>query len=161
LKINVDQGGDDHAAERADAGQRPARPGRELPVEHLALDLEPHEKEKQRHEPVIDPVQDAEAEHVDLQRREIALRERGVGDQKGENRDAHQHDAARGFRPQEGAERGGRAAAGVGGPIRHAGLELGKRRDRQAPAKAKRPSARKVALASASLCRMAGPRPLA
>ena len=45
-----------------DAGQDAPRPGRELAVEDLALDLQPDQQEEHRHQGVVDPVVDGLAQ---------------------------------------------------------------------------------------------------
>ncbi|MNI55420.1 hypothetical protein D3C73_1103710 [compost metagenome] len=53
----VDQRRHHHAANGGRAGQDDLRRFGQLPVEDLALDLQPDQQEEQRHEPVVDPQQ--------------------------------------------------------------------------------------------------------
>eukprot|EP01036_Dinobryon_divergens_P053856 gene53856-71971_t len=85
------------AAERGDAGKRPARPGRELPFEQLALDLEADQQEEHRHQRIVDPVQDAQAGDIAAQRREIERRHRRVRDDQRQRRGDHEQHAAGGL----------------------------------------------------------------
>ncbi len=94
---HIDQRRHHHAAGRRDPGQRPARPGGELPLEHLALDLEPNQQEEQRHERIVDPVGDAERADFEVQPGKISLGQRRVGDEQRQSGRRHQHDATSGF----------------------------------------------------------------
>ena len=90
---HVDQRRDDHAAERRDAGQDPVRPGPQAPVEDLALDLQADQQEEHRHQTVVDPVQDAEAADIGLERGEVRLGPAGVRDGEGQGGARHQDQA--------------------------------------------------------------------
>jgi len=46
---HVDQGGDRHAACCGGTRQDPPAPGRQLAIQHLALDLQPDEQKEDRH----------------------------------------------------------------------------------------------------------------
>ena len=77
---DIDQRRNHHAAGGGDARQDAARPGRQLAVQHLALDLEADQQEEHRHQPVIDPVRDAERAEIGVQSGEIGVRQRRIGD---------------------------------------------------------------------------------
>jgi hypothetical protein len=62
IQRDVDQRRPDHAAHRAETGQRPVRPGGEPSVEELALDLQAHEQKEHRHQAVVDPMVDRQPE---------------------------------------------------------------------------------------------------
>ncbi len=72
---NINQGGGGHSAQRCQPRQDAARPGREFAAFQLAADLQPHQQEEQGHQPVIDPVMDAEAADIGMQRIEIGGRQ--------------------------------------------------------------------------------------
>ena len=80
VESHVDEGRDRHPAGGCDAGQDPPRPGRQLPVDHLALDLEPDEQKEQRHERVVDPVLDAQRSEPGVQRALVGAEQGRVGD---------------------------------------------------------------------------------
>ena len=63
--------GQRHAARRRDAGQQAARPVGQLPLQHLALDLQPHQQEEHGHQCVVDPVFEAERPDGGVKRAEI------------------------------------------------------------------------------------------
>ena len=100
---DIDEGGHHHAAERRHARQNPARPGGELPVQHLALDLQAHQQEEHGHERVIDPVQDAEARHIGFEHAEVG-------------RGQAASSPSRGQRPPPPSGRGRRRPRLAGGP---------------------------------------------
>ena len=56
-----DHRGDEHAAESRDQRKRPARPGIELALHHLPLDLEPDQEKEKGHQPIVDPMPQIEA----------------------------------------------------------------------------------------------------
>src|SRR3546814_6713853 len=60
----------DHATERGDARQNALRPARQLTFEHLTLDLKTDQQEEQRHQAIIDPMQDAEPTKMMMKRSE-------------------------------------------------------------------------------------------
>src|SRR3546814_899283 len=64
----------DHATERGDARQNALRPARQLTFEHLTLDLKTDQQEEQRHQAIIDPMQDAEPTKMMMKSVEIRLR---------------------------------------------------------------------------------------
>ncbi len=68
---DIDEGGHDHACGCCQAGKQAVRPSGELPVQHLPFDFEAHDQEEQRHEAVVDPVEQAEPRKVDVERVEI------------------------------------------------------------------------------------------
>ncbi len=90
-----DQRRREHAAERGNAGQRAPRPTIEFTGENLALDLEPDQQEEQRHQPVIDPMQDAEAADFDMQEFAVVAGKRRIGHNQPERGARHEHEAAR------------------------------------------------------------------
>ena len=71
VERQVAQGREHHAAQGRDTRQDTAGPGRELAVEHLALDLQADQQEEDRHQAVVDPVLDAQPEHIGVQGAEI------------------------------------------------------------------------------------------
>ena len=99
---DIDQRRNHHAAGGGDARQHAARPGRELAVQHLALDLQPDQQEEDRHQPVIDPQQqrlgDLERAELDGDRRvEQAVIEPGqrrIGQDQRQDGGTHQDEAA-------------------------------------------------------------------
>jgi hypothetical protein len=66
----------DHAAYCGEAGKSPARPGRELAFDELALDLKPDEQKEHGHQAVVNPVQYTEPTQVEAERRDVASRQR-------------------------------------------------------------------------------------
>ena len=54
---DVDDGGHHHAADGRNDGQRGLAEGRQLALQQLALDLQADQKEEDRHQAVVDPVQ--------------------------------------------------------------------------------------------------------
>jgi hypothetical protein len=109
---HIDQGWDDHAAQGRHARQNAPRPAGQLAVDRLALDLQPDQQEEHRHQPVIDPVGQAETADIDVQGVEITVGQRRVGDHQRQGGRAHQQQAAGGLAAQEGAQGGKRAGAG-------------------------------------------------
>ena len=60
----VDQRGDDHPADRRDDRRREAPALAQLPHVELTADLEPDHEEEERHQPVVDPVEQVERQLV-------------------------------------------------------------------------------------------------
>ncbi len=91
-----------HAPDRGEAGQDHVGGILELALQHLALQLEPHEEEEHRHQAVIDPVQhvlgDALAVdghgHRNMEKRLIGVGETGIVDHQGRHGGQHQEYAA-------------------------------------------------------------------
>jgi hypothetical protein len=101
---HVDQRRHRHPTGRGGSGQDAPGPGGEVPVDHLALDLEADEQKEHRHQGVVDPVQQAERPEIGSERGEIRLGERRVrGEDRGRGGD-HQHDAGRGLAVEKLAE---------------------------------------------------------
>ena len=71
-----DQRRHEHAAESRDQGKRAARPGVELPLDHLPLDLEPDQQKEEGHQPIVDPMEKIEAAKRRVQQRFVVCRER-------------------------------------------------------------------------------------
>jgi hypothetical protein len=92
--MQVDQRRRDHPAQRGQTRQHPPPPRRQLPVQELALDLQPDQQEERRHQQVVDPVQDVERPDIGLEQREIAVRQRAVGDDQRQRRRRDQHQPA-------------------------------------------------------------------
>ncbi len=69
-------------------------PAVEFPDEDFALDLEPDQQEEQRHQPVIDPMQDAEAGDFGMQQLGVVVGESRIGDNQAERGARHEHQAA-------------------------------------------------------------------
>jgi hypothetical protein len=65
-----------HAAKRSDQGKRAARPGIELPFNHLPFDLEPDQEKEEGHQPSVDPMQQIEVGDGRMQYRFVVWRER-------------------------------------------------------------------------------------
>ena len=115
----VDQRGDDDAAHgRRDRHRRlPEVP--QVTRDELALELEAHEEEEDREQPVRGPGAEAEVQvprlvaHVEVPQREVALRKGGVGPDDGEDGGDHQEDAGHGLAAQDVLESGEGAARGV------------------------------------------------
>ena len=87
----------EHAAESSDEGKRAVRPGIELPLNHLPLDLEPDQEKEKGHQSIVDPMQEIEAADRRMQHRFVIWRERRIGHGEAERRAPHQHDADRGL----------------------------------------------------------------
>ncbi len=120
IEHGIDQGRHRHAAERREAGQHPVGPGAQLPVQHLALDLQPDQQEEHRHQAVVDPVQHAHRPESGVERVRVGLGQGPVGDDQRQRRRRHQDQAARRLAREhraEGRERarapGRRGAAGI------------------------------------------------
>ena len=108
----IDPRGQQHAAQRGDGRQRDLRRVGQVAFQHLPLELEPHQQEEHRHQPVVDPEEQGLG---DLQRADAhfdrdleqglvkGLRGR-IGDGHGRRRGDHQQDAARRFELEEGFE---------------------------------------------------------
>ncbi len=89
-----------------------AMPGRmrrgqedKLPVHQLSLDLQSHQQKENRHQTIVDPMQDAQPGNVDLQDCEIEKSDRRVGCQQGCRRGHHQYDAAGSLAAEELSKR--------------------------------------------------------
>ena len=104
LKVDIDQRRHDHAAERADPRQHAPRPARQLPDQHLALDLEADQQEEDDHQAIVDPVQHAHAGELGMQGFEIEFRERRVGDDQGQSGRSHQDESTRRLAAHEVAD---------------------------------------------------------
>ena len=114
-----------HAAERREAGQDPVRPGAQLPVERLALDLQPDQQEEPGHQAVVDPVLHAHRPEGGVERVRVGLGERPVGDDEGQGGRRHQDQPARRLAGEQRADDRERAPAPlrrlVGGGGHHRG----------------------------------------
>ncbi len=113
VEPGIDGGRHDHAAERGDGRQRDLARVREFAHHGLALDLEAHQQEEDRHQQVVDPDAERLVERklaeldleVRLQQRLVSVRERRV---RGDHRQHARHDeqdAARGLELEELAYR--------------------------------------------------------
>ena len=69
LNASVDDGRDDHAAERGHRRQGDGTAVAQLADDELALDLHPDDEEEQRHQQVVDDVAEVLLEHVRRRRR--------------------------------------------------------------------------------------------
>ena len=111
----VDQGGDQHPADRGDGRERGASGLPQLALDELALDLEPDDEEEQRHQPVVDPLAQRQVEratsdaHVEVcgPQVDVARLPRRVGPDQRDDGRGDEDDTAR--RSRCG---GSRAAAG-------------------------------------------------
>jgi hypothetical protein len=87
-----------------------ARPGIELPLNHLPLDLEPDQEKEEGHQPVVDPIPQIEAGNARMQSLFVGAAKGGVRHGKRERCAAHEQNAARRFGLDEALERRSRAA---------------------------------------------------
>ncbi len=109
---HIDQRRHQHAPDGGDGRKRRLAPARQLPLDHLALDLAADDQEEQRHQPVVDPEQQR---LVDVQRPQANLEWSGkekiviagkpavVGDQRQQCCEKNEHPRSR-FEPHEFAD---------------------------------------------------------
>jgi hypothetical protein len=105
VESRVDERGNDHATERSATGEDATRPGRQLSVDHLSLDLETDEKEEGCHQRIIDPILKLRTE-FGVKKAEIRRCGRRVGRQDRKRRDGHQKEPRRSLIVEEFAESG-------------------------------------------------------
>lgn len=78
IENDIDERRRQHPAHRGYAREKTTSPAGEVTVEYLAFDLEPHQQEEERHQPIVDPVQKAERADLGIKGREVYRRERRV-----------------------------------------------------------------------------------
>ena len=124
MEREVHRRGNDHPAHGPEHRQHRLSSGRELPMDHLALDLHPDGEEEDPHQAIVDPVAERhlDREHVaqrDPERgrpeREIARGPRGVGPDQGHEGHPEQQQRAADLEFEEHDERP-RQAIGKAGP---------------------------------------------
>jgi hypothetical protein len=99
----VDRRRHQHAAHGGADGPQGLAGLRQLTHEQLALDLQPHHEEEDRHEAVVDPVVQVEGDPVLAQVQAeglvdqalVGLRPGGIGPDEGDEGEEEQHDPAR------------------------------------------------------------------
>jgi hypothetical protein len=105
-----DHRGDEHAAESRDQRKRAVPPGIELPLNHLPLDLKPHQEKEKGHQPIVDPIPQIKAGDPRMQRLFVSGPEECVRHGERERGAAHEQNAARRFGFDEALERRSRTA---------------------------------------------------
>ena len=88
---------DDHAAESGGERQRAARPSVELARTKLALDLQSDQEKKQRHQSIVDPMEQVEIGDFRVEKSAVGSGKRGVGGNQPERGTRHQRESAGGF----------------------------------------------------------------
>ena len=120
VEPDIEQRRHHHAADGGDHRQHGIADVRQLPHQHLALDLQSDHEEEDGHQAVVDPVvhrvlEDAAASgeaHLQVKQVLIGLVEGAVGDDQGDDGTADEQDAGGGLAVQELLERGGDAFIG-------------------------------------------------
>jgi hypothetical protein len=92
-----DEGRDHHASDRGGERKPAALPTVEFAGQELALDLEPDQQKKERHQPVIDPMQHIKAGHFGVEQRTVAAGERRIGDDEADRSTRHERQSAGGL----------------------------------------------------------------